>query len=163
MNDTPDFMHQKQLEIIYSKTPAERFMMGIEMCRSARRMVEAGILQENPSISEDQLNYLVFTRYYPSLVAETETSWQMFFLRKKMTEATNFEEIKHFYYQFIDRFPFEPKNIELEKSYYFLFTTLFEKINDQNSLLFFRNEIEHLDLQKTTQWQLSKLLNKMKF
>lgn len=149
MNDTPDFMYQKQLEIIYSKTPAERFMMGIEMCRGARKMVEAGILQENPNISDEHLNYMVFTRYYPSLVAETETSWQMFFLRKKITDANNFDQIKGFYDQFIQKFPFEPQNTELEKNYYFLFMTLLEKVNNQNDLDFVQNEIKHLDLSKT--------------
>ncbi len=83
MKDTSNLIHQKQMEIIFSKSPAERFMMGIEMCRAARQMVEAGIKRNQPNISQEELTYAVFKRYYPSLIAESEQAWQIYLLRKK--------------------------------------------------------------------------------
>ncbi|TAD95033.1 MAG: hypothetical protein EAZ97_16105 [Bacteroidetes bacterium] len=91
MKDTSNFIHQKQMEIIFSKTPAERFMMGIEMCRTARQMVEAGIKRNQQNISKEELTYAVFKRYYPSLVAESERAWQTYLLRRRTEKLENFE------------------------------------------------------------------------
>lgn len=40
MTDTPDFVYQKQFDIIFSKTPSERFLMGFEMMDSVRQIGE---------------------------------------------------------------------------------------------------------------------------
>lgn len=55
MNDTHPDMAQKQWEIIMSKTPAERFIMGLEMMEAGRQLMIDGIKNENPGISEKEI------------------------------------------------------------------------------------------------------------
>ena len=50
MNDTTPEMHQFQYDLIMSKTPSERFEMGLEMMESGREMMIAGIKAQNPNI-----------------------------------------------------------------------------------------------------------------
>lgn len=64
MTDTPDFIYQKQFDIIFSKTPKERFLMGFEMIESVKRIVENSIRREKPAISDLDLRVAVFKRYY---------------------------------------------------------------------------------------------------
>jgi hypothetical protein len=64
MTDTPDFIYKKQFEIIFSKTPKERFLMGFEMIESVKRIVENSIRREMPNISDIDLRVSVFKRYY---------------------------------------------------------------------------------------------------
>ncbi len=64
MTDTPDFIYKKQFEIIFSKTPQERFLMGFDMIESVKKMVENSIRQEIPTISDLDLRVAVFKRYY---------------------------------------------------------------------------------------------------
>jgi len=64
MKDTPENIIQKQREIIHSKSPDERFMMGVEMINFGRMMVESSIRQSNPHISEIDLKVETFKRYY---------------------------------------------------------------------------------------------------
>ena len=64
MTDTPDFIYKKQFDIIFSKTPQERFLMGFDMIESVKRMVENSIRRETPSISDLDLRIAVFKRYY---------------------------------------------------------------------------------------------------
>ena len=64
MNDTPPEIHQKQRDIIMSKSPKERFEMGIQMMEDARSLVEDGIRMSNPGILALELKIEVFKRYY---------------------------------------------------------------------------------------------------
>jgi hypothetical protein len=64
MTDTTEEARLKQLEIIYSKTPQERFLMGVEMIDSVRSIVESSIRSEKPGISNADLAAAVFKRYY---------------------------------------------------------------------------------------------------
>ncbi len=64
MTDTPAFIYKKQFDIIFSKTPQERFMMGFDMIESVKRMVENSIRKETPAISDLDLRIAVFKRYY---------------------------------------------------------------------------------------------------
>jgi hypothetical protein len=64
MQDTPEHIIQKQREIIHSKSPDERFMIGVEMTNFGRRIVESSIRQSNPHISETDLKVETFKRYY---------------------------------------------------------------------------------------------------
>ncbi len=64
MTDTPDFIYQKQFDIIFSKTPKERFLMGFDMIESVKRIVENSIRREKPTISDLDLRVAVFKRYY---------------------------------------------------------------------------------------------------
>lgn len=72
MNDTTIEMRKKQLEIIFSKTPKERFMLGVEIINSVRTIVENSIKLENPGISEIELKIAVFKRYYSKDFSENE-------------------------------------------------------------------------------------------
>ncbi|TVQ89901.1 MAG: hypothetical protein EA393_06370 [Bacteroidetes bacterium] len=64
MQDTPEHIIQKQREIIHSKSPDERFMIGVEAINFGRKMVESSIRQSNPHISEIDLKVETFKRYY---------------------------------------------------------------------------------------------------
>ena len=87
MNDTSPAAHKKQLEIIMSKTPQERFMMGIEMMDSVYAIVKKSILQQNPNISSDELQVAIFKRYYrkdfsPELLERICQSMRLFWAKK---------------------------------------------------------------------------------
>lgn len=64
MSDTSPEIHQKQLEVIFSKTPEERFIIGAELTDLCREIVENSIRQQNPDISEIDLKVEVLKRYY---------------------------------------------------------------------------------------------------
>ena len=64
MNDTSPKMRNKQLEIIYSKTSAERAMMGVDMIDSVKQIVSNSIRNKHPELSELELKIAVFKRYY---------------------------------------------------------------------------------------------------
>jgi hypothetical protein len=72
MNDTSEEARKKQLEIIFSKTPEERFLMGIEMINYVRMVVENSIRAENPAISPIDLKVAVFKRYYGNEFSQEE-------------------------------------------------------------------------------------------
>jgi hypothetical protein len=64
MTDTPRFIYQKQFDIIFSKPPQERFLMGFEMMDSVRQIVENSIRRQNPTISDIDIRIAVFKQYY---------------------------------------------------------------------------------------------------
>ena len=72
MNDTTIEMRKKQLEIIFSKTTKERFMLGVEIIDYVRTIVENSIKIENPGISEIDLKIAVFKRSYSKDFSENE-------------------------------------------------------------------------------------------
>lgn len=72
MNDTFDDIRKKQLEIILSKTPSERFMMGADMCDSVYLIVRNRIANENPDYSEGEIVAAIFRRYYSDCFSEED-------------------------------------------------------------------------------------------
>ena len=87
MNDTTPAAHKKQLEIIMSKTPQERFMMGLEMVDSVYTMVGNSIRQQNPNLSPAELQVAIFKRYYrkdfsPELLERICQSMRRFWAQK---------------------------------------------------------------------------------
>lgn len=50
MNDTTPEMQKFQYNLIMSKTPEERFIMGLEMMESGRNLMISGIKFQNPEI-----------------------------------------------------------------------------------------------------------------
>jgi hypothetical protein len=72
MTDTPDFIYQKQFEIIFSKPIKERFLMGFDMIESVRSMVENSIRRENPTMSALDVRIAVFKRYYVNDFSPTQ-------------------------------------------------------------------------------------------
>ncbi len=72
MNDTSLAMHQKQLEIILSKTLEERFMMGFEMIEFVLEMLRRSVKSRNPEISDLELKIAVFRQFYRDDFQESE-------------------------------------------------------------------------------------------
>ncbi len=64
MNDTSPQMREKQLEVNYSKSSAERAMMGVDMTDSVKRIVTNSIRNKHPEYTELELKVAVFRRYY---------------------------------------------------------------------------------------------------
>lgn len=70
MNDTPDYIHKKQLEIILSKSMPERILMGLQMMDDARFIVLNSIRKDNPGITEADLKIEFIRRYYKNDLSE---------------------------------------------------------------------------------------------
>ena len=64
MLDTTEEITKKQLEIISSKTAAQRAKMGIDMINFTYNTICNVILSENPGISEKDLKKAIFIRFY---------------------------------------------------------------------------------------------------
>ena len=72
MNDTSLAMHQKQLEIMLSKTLEERLMMGFEMIEFVLEMLRRSVKSRNPEISDLELKIAVFRQFYRDDFQESE-------------------------------------------------------------------------------------------
>jgi len=72
MQDTSPEMLNKQREIIFSKKPSERFLIGVDAINFGRMMIENNIRQMNPGISELDLKIAVLKRYYENVFDEEE-------------------------------------------------------------------------------------------
>jgi hypothetical protein len=72
MDDTTEEVKQIQREIFFSKTPNERFMIGVEMIKMGRTIVESSIKQQYSNLSELELRLKVFERYYKNEFSEIE-------------------------------------------------------------------------------------------
>jgi hypothetical protein len=55
MNDTTPEMQKFQYDLIMSKTPEERFIMGLEMMESGRNLMISGIKFQNPEIEGNDI------------------------------------------------------------------------------------------------------------
>jgi hypothetical protein len=64
MDDTSPEMIEKMDEMIRMKSPIERLKMGCSMFDTAKRLVIAGIMHENPTISKVELRREIFLRFY---------------------------------------------------------------------------------------------------
>ena len=87
MPDTKLEMIQKQRDIFFSKTPNERFLIGVDVIAFGRTMVESSIIQKNPGISESDLKVAVFKRYYANTFSRAEfekiiNSMEYYYLHK---------------------------------------------------------------------------------
>lgn len=72
MKDTYEEMKTKQLEFLLSKTPQERFLIGIRMIEDGINIVRQSIINNNPDISEQELKKLVFKRCYANDFSDQE-------------------------------------------------------------------------------------------
>lgn len=70
MEDTPDHIHKKQLEIILSKPMDERLRMGLEMMENGRQFMLNRIKAEHPGISEKDLKIEFIKQYYKHDLSE---------------------------------------------------------------------------------------------
>lgn len=64
MQDTSEQMKQMQRDILHSKTPAERFDIGLDAINFARLVVESSIKENHAEISDTELKIAVFKRCY---------------------------------------------------------------------------------------------------
>lgn len=64
MKDTSEEIRQKQFQIIQSKTPQERFKIGLDMIDFGFETVKQSIITKNPEINEKELKRQVFLRCY---------------------------------------------------------------------------------------------------
>ncbi len=72
MTDTPPHIRQIQVDIILSKTPTERAMMGLDMIDSVYEIVKNSILELHPGISRGELIGKIFRRYYSDTFTEAQ-------------------------------------------------------------------------------------------
>jgi hypothetical protein len=72
MIDSTDEMLQKQREVIYQKTPEERFLIGLDLINFCRTIVENSIRQSVPGISDVDLKIAVLKRYYSNSFSKKE-------------------------------------------------------------------------------------------
>ena len=64
MNDTPDWIRRKQIEIFLAKPEQERWALGFGMIDEVQQMVRNSIRQAHPAWSEIEISVAVFKRYY---------------------------------------------------------------------------------------------------
>jgi hypothetical protein len=64
VNDTPNHIHKKQVDILLAKSMTERFEMGLQMMEDVRQMVINSIRSDDPGISEKALKIEFIKRYY---------------------------------------------------------------------------------------------------
>ena len=64
MNDTPKSVTKRISEMLASRTSAERLKMASGMFESGKKLLRAGLLQENKNLTEMQLREKIFTRLY---------------------------------------------------------------------------------------------------
>lgn len=64
MTDTPDFIAQKQFEIVMRKSVAQRLLLTDAMIRQSRRLAITRIKKAHPDCSEQELKYLIIKEYY---------------------------------------------------------------------------------------------------
>jgi hypothetical protein len=64
MNDTPDWIRRKQIEIFLAKPEPERWALGFGMIDEVQQMVRNAIRQQHPTWSEIEISVAVFKRYY---------------------------------------------------------------------------------------------------
>jgi hypothetical protein len=55
MNDTPEHIRKKQVEIWLAKSVAERFQLGLEMIQEVNQQIEDRIRTQNPAFSEGEV------------------------------------------------------------------------------------------------------------
>jgi hypothetical protein len=64
MTDTPDFIAQKQFEIVMRKSVAQRLSLTDAMIRQSRRLAISRIKKAWPNCTEQELKYLIIKEYY---------------------------------------------------------------------------------------------------
>ena len=63
MHDTNKEMQDYQYKLVMSKTPAERFRMGLEMMEAGREMMLMGIKHNAPGLTEEEYRIELLRRF----------------------------------------------------------------------------------------------------
>jgi hypothetical protein len=92
MNDTPDWIRRKQIEIFLAKPEQERWALGFGMIDEVQQMVRNSIRQAHPAWSEIEISVAVFKRYYqndfsPILLEIIATKMRTFLLAQELKLA----------------------------------------------------------------------------
>lgn len=66
MKDTDPQTQANFLRMMMAKSPVERLTMGCSMFSTAKRLVEASILEAEPNIRPNEMRKKVFLRFYGS-------------------------------------------------------------------------------------------------
>jgi hypothetical protein len=64
MNDTSPDIEARVARMMAERTPTERLHMASSMFDTAKEIIRAGLLQENPSLNEAQLRARMFVRMH---------------------------------------------------------------------------------------------------
>lgn len=64
MIDTPPEIEARVIKMMAERTPDERLRMASSMFDTARELIRASILNENPSLNEAQIRARMFVRMY---------------------------------------------------------------------------------------------------
>jgi hypothetical protein len=64
MNDTSPEIEKRLSAMYASRTPAERLRMASSMFETAKKLVEAGLLNEQPGLTRPQIRARTFLRLY---------------------------------------------------------------------------------------------------
>lgn len=72
MQDTSPEMYEKQQEITFRMSPAERFNQGMDMINFVRATVLNSLKQTQPELHGGALRYAFFERYYGAEFSEEE-------------------------------------------------------------------------------------------
>ncbi|HKR06122.1 MAG TPA: hypothetical protein VJY62_15905 [Bacteroidia bacterium] len=72
MNDTSIEIRKKQSELWFLLTEEERLIEGLKMMDESKILLQIGILNEHPEISEAELNEETFRRMYRNDFSEKE-------------------------------------------------------------------------------------------
>ncbi|MEO5570340.1 MAG: hypothetical protein ABIT08_07245 [Bacteroidia bacterium] len=74
MKDTPEFMRKRQIEIFNSLPEEVRFFRALQRMEDGKNLLESGIRNEIPGISDADLKIEVFRRMYHNDFSEEEMS-----------------------------------------------------------------------------------------
>ena len=81
MNDTPQHIRNKQMEIMLSKTEGERLEMGIKMMQAGYDLVKERAIREHPNANKKEISYLIFEALYGNDFSNTQ--------KKRIKKAMN--------------------------------------------------------------------------
>lgn len=73
MNDTSPEMERRFREMLISRSPEDRLKMACSMHETARRLVIASLLQQNPNATPADLRRGLFLRFYADDFSPEET------------------------------------------------------------------------------------------
>ena len=72
MNDTPSEIQDRYREMIMTRSPSERLTMASHMFAAAKALVVAGIRDGHPDARPEEVEQLVFSRFYGGDFSENQ-------------------------------------------------------------------------------------------
>ena len=72
MNNSASYVDKLMLERIARRTPAERIRIAASMFDAGKKLIRAGLLAKNKSLSESRIRAITFQRLYSSDFSQSE-------------------------------------------------------------------------------------------